>query len=96
MNIPKELLDRITWAKKRQPGDPDAIEDISYSAELCEDCGATTHCRRITYNKVHRPTEHWRICCKACGLYKDPRTGQSELTSNEMQHLARTIYKKLK
>ena len=93
MNIPKELLDRITWAKKKQPGDPDRVESIDYNPQTCEDCGTVVNCRRLTYHKVHRPTEHWRICCKACGKYKDPRTGKYELTSNEMQDLAKTIYK---
>lgn len=93
MQIPKEILERITWKKKKDPGEPDTIEELTYEEHQCKDCDRLVQKRCLHYSRCARPTAHWRARC-SCGKWQDPISGKFTLTSNQLQNVARTVYKK--
>jgi len=75
MEMPKDLLERITF-KKSKDQDPPKIESIRFDTVPCDDCDRDIQQPAHEIKKYVGPPIHSRTKCKNCQYYKDPDTGE--------------------
>jgi hypothetical protein len=92
--LPTEILERITWAEKRCPKDPDQIENIKHDPRPCEDCDLLIENRHIQHRLHESPRRHFRRKCLNCKLYYNPETDKYDLTSKDVLAVFRRVFEK--
>lgn len=75
MQMPKDLLERITFTKSKDQ-EPLRIESISYDKHPCDDCDREIERPAHEIRKYVGPPTHSRTKCKNCHYFKDPVTGE--------------------
>ena len=88
MELPKTLLDRITWVPvgKYHTGQLPTIQSIQPLVKKCENgCGKIVDTRQVTKIQKHRtPVEHWQQRCLTCDMYKNPLTNTFTVSKAEL------------
>ena len=93
MDLPKEILDRVTW--KQYKTSPEAelpsIERITPIVSECEQgCGKIVEEHQgVTIAKRVTPVEYWQRQCKVCKQYRNPRTLEYNCTLAELNAILR-------
>tara|TARA_Y100000389_G_C16979766_1_gene279697 strand:+ start:117 stop:404 length:288 start_codon:yes stop_codon:yes gene_type:complete len=93
MQLPKEILDRVTWteAPKGQEASLPSIKSIAPIVSECElGCGKIVDQQQgHTLAKRVTPIEYWQSQCKVCKQYKNPKTGAYDCTLVELNVILR-------
>ena len=88
MDLPKEILDRVTWSEppKAQEATLPSIVAIEPIVKECElGCGKIVDQHQgHTLAKRVTPVEYWQSQCKVCKHYKNPHTGAYNCTLAEL------------
>lgn len=99
MQIPKHILERLTFKKlKNHPDsfDQNTIDSIAYKPHPCKDCGVVIerehHTKRMYVQPCDRP--HWRIECMNCRLVYNCHTGQYDLDSKSVTDHFKALFRR--
>ena len=85
--IPTEILERIEWQRGHHNGDPLRVKKVKHQARPCEDCGKLVEDRRIRISvskESHVRQAHCKHHCQSCKLYKNPTTGEFDMTFHQI------------
>lgn len=67
------------------------VDKIKPINSTCEDCGQICKFGREIAHKIHYTyAKHWKTHCKTCDRWKNPYTGDFELTRNQ----SATVYRR--
>jgi len=91
-DIPPDLLERITWAKKQNSQDPNVIKKIDYETKPCEYCNLPIENFVETMRLCQSPVLHWRRRCQTCKLIWNPETQAYDLDSTQSLAFFRAYY----
>ena len=88
MDLPKEILERITWKETKRTTDPElpTIVRIAPIVKECEQgCGKIIYEHQgYTLAKRLTPINYWQSMCKVCKKYKNPDTGEYNCSLGEL------------
>jgi hypothetical protein len=87
MELPKDIADRITWQKGALEQDSFRVKKIKHEPKPCEDCGKLVEDRRIRISvskESHVRQGHCKHHCQSCKLYKNPITGEFDMTFHQI------------
>ncbi len=91
MQIPKPILDQITWDNRDEEPEHYRIKSLAPQTKPCENCGITVTDRRIIHKIYDRPYKHWRTKCFTCKKVRHPETGEFTLPDAAAFHYYQTI-----
>lgn len=78
--LPEEIESLVIWTRDKVDGFS-RIEEIKPSLP-CGDCGMRLRKQRIVDHRIiNIPYTTWRSQCSACRLFKNPTTGEYDLTN---------------
>lgn len=85
MKIPKDIADKFTWQFKLagEPLQYPYVKKIKPIPEVCEDCYDVVVDRHIDCQKTK---QGWAIKCRACKRYRNPETGEFDLTNTQLRN----------
>jgi nuclear transport factor 2 (NTF2) superfamily protein len=83
MKISDALKDKIKITADRHFKSAPPRVEVLPKTEICEDCLDTVVDRHIDYRKTK---DGWAVKCRTCQLYKNPETGDFDMTGQEFRN----------